>query len=285
MSAELLLIDLLVEADKEYDMLLSTQIDDEDGLSVPPRFHNFAYHKLPLSRAWMHPRLFVRMDDSILGIIENKVADSSPKAFPILRPLLRRLRGHDFYKCVGEVEIEVVGAEVWILTEDEIKQDIMNEDVQYDGDEYGAFQLNEDDFIVEKRELHCGSKEHNPVSQMRFYAKLEVHKLHNPPEKLPLALEVDESNLPMNTLSSFIKRSIRLYSRNKEKDQFITFVFDNWCLHKEERMMAPPGCSLKTFQDGEGEDGIGSQPTLLTQEENDITPTPKRSKRKLGYGL
>jgi hypothetical protein len=287
LTAELLLTDLLVEADKEYDMLLSTQVDDPDGLPLHHRFVTFPYPKLPISRAWMYPRLFARLDDSILGIIENKVADSGPQTFPTLRKLLKRYRGHDFYKCVGEVEIEVVGgAEMWALTEDQIKQDIMSEEVVYDSKD-GKLSLNKDDFIVEKRELHCGSKENNPVSQMRFYAKSDSQKLKNHPEELPLATEVDEASLPMNTLKSFIKRSIRLYSRNSEKNEFITMVFHNWRSHREERLMFPPGCSFKTFNhEDEGEDGIGSQPALLTQEDHDIdTPAPKRAKRSLGKSL
>jgi len=278
----LLLTDLLLQADAEYDMLLSTQIDDPDGLPVHPSFDQFPYQKLPISRAWMFPRLFARLDDGIIGIIENKVIDSGHQSFPNLRPLLKRFRGHEFYKCAGEVEIELVGgAEMWALTEDEIKRDIMSEEVLYDGGE-GLLRLNEDDFIVEKRELHCGSKENNPVSQMRFYAKSDSQKLKNAPDELPVAHELNEASLPMNTLKSFIKRSIRLYSRNPKKNEFITMVFENWKSHKEERLMAPPGCTMKTFiQGGEGEDGISFQPALLTQEEYD-TPAPKRAKRKLG---
>jgi hypothetical protein len=281
----MVLIDLLLAADMEYDMLLATQNDDPDGLPVQPQFHNFLYAKLPISRAWMYPRLFARFDDSIIGIIENKVVDGGPKAFPRLRQLLKRFRGHDFYKCVGEIEIEVVGGpEMWQLTEDEIKQDIMSEKVTFDGGDV-LLRLNEDDFIVEKRELHCGSKEHNPVSQMRFYSKQDVPKLKNTPDELPVAVEVDEACLPMNTLKSFIKRSIRLYSRSSEKNEFITHVFENWISHKEERMGAPPGCLMKIFavEEGDGEEGNGSQPVLLTQDDSfAASPTPKRVKRKLG---
>lgn len=287
LSAELLLTALLLAADMEFEMLLSTQNDDPDGLPVQSRFENFGCSKLPISRAWMYPRLFVRLDDTIVGIIENKVVDSGPRAFPVLSSLIRRFRSHDFYKCVGEVEIEVVGgAELWQLSEDEIKKDILSEEVLYDNGE-GVITLDEDDFIIEKRELHCGSKEHNPVSQMRFYSKSEAVKLKNFPDELPMALEVNDASLPMNTLKSFIKRSIRMYSRHSKKNQFITMVFQNWCSHKEERLMAPPGCSLKTFaQEGEGEDGIGSQPALLTQDPDDEhleTPASKRAKRKLGF--
>lgn len=58
LTAELLLIDLLVETDREYDMLLSTQIDDADGLPMHPKYDNFPYHKLPISRAWSKYEMF-----------------------------------------------------------------------------------------------------------------------------------------------------------------------------------------------------------------------------------
>lgn len=266
-------------------MLLSTQNNDEGLPPVQAQFNNFPFAKLPISRAWMYPRLFARLDDSIIGIIQNKIADAGPNAYPTLKSLMTRFRSHDFYKCVGEIEIEVIGgAEMWCLTEDEIIEDIMSEDVLYDGED-GVISLHREDFIAEKRELHCGSKENNPVSQMRFFSKSDVPKLKNRPEELPLAVEVDEASLPMNTLKSFIKRSIRVYCRVPEKNEFVTMVFENWITHKEERLLAPPGCSMKTFiQDGDGEDGNGSQPALLTQEEiATSTPAPRRAKRKLGY--
>jgi hypothetical protein len=51
-AAELLLIDLLTQADMEFEMLLSTQIDDENGLPVHPHYESFQYQKMPISRAW-----------------------------------------------------------------------------------------------------------------------------------------------------------------------------------------------------------------------------------------
>lgn len=209
------------------------------------------------------------------------MVETGPRSFPTLRPLLKRFRGHDFYKCVGEVELETIGgAAMWALSEDEIKRDIMNEDVFYDGED-GLLHLNGDDFIVEKRELHCGSKENNPVSQMRFYSKSDNQKLKNYAEDLPMAMEVDQASLPMNTLKFFMKRSIRMYSRSSEKNEFMSLVFENWRSHKEQHLLAPPGCSLKTFiQDGD-DDGHDSQPTLLTQEDEIVTPVVKRAKRKL----
>jgi hypothetical protein len=169
---------------------------------------------------------------------------------------------------------------MWDLSADEIKRDIMNEDGFYDGED-GLLHLNGDDFIVEKRELHCGSKENNPVSQMRFYSKSDNQKLKNYADALPMATEVDQASLPMNTLKFFIKRSIRMYSRSSEKNEFMSLVFENWRSHKEQRVLAPPGCSLKTFiQDGD-DDGHDSQPALLTQEDEIVTPVVKRAKRKL----
>jgi HD superfamily phosphohydrolase len=56
-SAELHTVDLLMEADKLFSMLLSTQHDDPDAFPIHSRFEGFNYPRLPISRAWSECRL------------------------------------------------------------------------------------------------------------------------------------------------------------------------------------------------------------------------------------
>ena len=217
-----------------------------------------------------------------------QVIESGPKSFHSLRRLLKRFNGHDFYKCAGEAEIEKVGTELWALSEDELKRDIMKEmngNASYDNGDGVKLVLYEDDFIVEKRELHCGSKDDNPVAHMRFFSKSDNLKLKSCPQDLPEATEVDETSLPMNTLKQFMKRSIRLYSRSSEKNELLAMAFENWRSHRIDRLAAPAGCSLKTFMADGDDDVLESQqshPNLLTQDNEMTTPVPKKAKRKLG---
>jgi hypothetical protein len=122
--------------------------------------------------------------------------------------------------------------------------------------------LDTNDIIVEKRELHYGRKEKNPVLQMNFLEKTKFEDIEALPiEKLPLAGPPEK--LPLNKPEHFIKRTIRFFSRNRDKNELLCHAFQNWKITKEE------GCysELKMcFEEG-GED-CDSQPNiaLLTQE-------------------
>jgi HD superfamily phosphohydrolase len=284
-AAELLTVDLMLESDRHFSMLLSTQHDDPDAFPTHSRFAGFEYPKLPLSRAWMYPRLFLRADDSIVGVIENKALESSDKNLASLKKILKSLRKHEFYKCVGEVEIDEIGGEtLWDMDEDDIKREMVTILLETEGNriartnatyEFGneeQITLDTNDIIVEKRELHYGRREKNPVLQMNFLEKKHFEDIETLPiEKLPLAGPPEK--LPLNKPEHFIKRTIRFFSRNREKNELLGHAFQNWKIAKEEGYYS----ELKMcFEDADDEGESQSNPALLTQESASYSAVKRR---------
>ena len=266
-AAELLMVDLMLEADRHFSMLLSTQHDDPDAFPIHSRFAGFKYPKLPLSRAWMYPRLFLRADDSIVGVIEDKALESSDKNLASLKTLLRGLRKHEFYKRVGEVEIDEIGGEtLWDMDEEDIKREmvtilmetsegnrIARTNATYEFGDEEQITLDTNDIIVEKRELHYGRKEKNPVLQMNFLEKKDFEDIEALPiEKLPLAGPPEK--LPLNKPEHFIKRTIRFFSRNREKNELLGHAFQNWKIAQEEGYNELKMCFEEVDNEGDTSD-------------------------------
>ena len=238
-AAELQMVDVLLEADKHYSMMLTTQVDDDYGMKLPTNFDKFPYRKLPISRAFMYPRLFLRLDDTIVSIIENKAIENSLPQLGPLRQLLNERRAHKVYKRVGEVEVGPTSSDrFWNMSEAEIKDNFMR-DAEYHNHRQAVYKIDDkkvilepDDIIVEKRELHYGRKEKNPVSDMRFLSKSDQANLSNKVQGLPLAVEVVD--LPMNTPRSFVRRTIRFFCRSWRKVELVTHCFNSWKCHTED---------------------------------------------------
>ncbi|KAL7451272.1 hypothetical protein ACHAWC_003095 [Mediolabrus comicus] len=286
-ASELLAVDILLESDRHFSMMLSTQHDDPDAFPTHSRFADFEYPKLPLSRAWMYPRLFLRCDDSIIGVIEDKALErsSDDKNLGSLKRLLRAFRQHSFYKCVGEVEIDEIGGDVlWDSEEDDIKSEVMTillekEDnliakanATYESGADEQIVLDANDIIVDKRELHYGRKEKNPALQVCFLEKKDFEDIEVLPiEELPLAGPLQKLSLTLP--QHFIKRTIRLFSRNREKNELLSHAFQNWKITKEE------GCysAVKMcFEEVGDENESQSNSALLTQESASYSAAKRR---------
>mmetsp|Transcript_5771 Transcript_5771/g.12613 ORF Transcript_5771/g.12613 Transcript_5771/m.12613 type:complete len:721 (+) Transcript_5771:101-2263(+) len=285
-AAELQMVDLLLEADKHFSMLFSTQLYDPHGIPVPTRFYGFKFQQLPISRAWMFPRLFLRMDDTITSVIESKAVENPLPQLGRLRELLNDRRKHKFYKCVAEVEIGTLGGdELWEMSEDEINEEFLAQQPRHLDSDGKVVRLEADDFIVEKRTLHYGRKEKNPVSQMRFLKnKSDQAKLSNPIPKLPIAEEVE--NLPMNTPSSFLRRTIRFFCCTANQYELISHTFESWKEHKTQQAENPNcvfevlnGNEVEVDDDDEEEETphLNSQP--VTQDDDfELLLSPRKRK-------
>ena len=183
----------------------------------------------------VYPQLFLRVDDTIISIIEAKVIENpSPRlAMDVLGQCFEDRRSHRVYKCVEEVEIvkkpedqttDFGGDELWAMSEDDIKDELLALPGQYKGHDGETITLKSEDFYVEKREVHYGRKDKNPVSQMRFLeSKADQTNLTKPMAQLPLAVKIE--NLPMNTPRAFLRRTIRFFSRDRKKDELLSHLF------------------------------------------------------------
>lgn len=183
----------------------------------------------------VYPQLFLRVDDTIISIIEAKVIENPSSRMDVLWQCFEDRRSHRVYKCVAEVEIvkkpedqttDFGGDELWAMSEDDIKDELLALPGQYKGHDGEPITLKSEDFDVEKREVHYGRKDKNPVSQMRFLeSKADQANLTKPIAQLPLAVKIE--NLPMNTPRAFLRRTIRFFSRDrkKEKDELLSHKF------------------------------------------------------------
>ena len=321
------MIDLLLEANKHYCMMMSTQLKDPLRIPTASRFLDFKFPRLPISRAWskspnsvfvyvlnqifpqqlnirwhiyysVYPKLYLRVDDGIVGIVEDRATDNDDLLR--LKELIYQCRNHVFYKCAGEKEVVDLGGDAfWNDTsEDDIRREILEGNLHYDAGGK-ALTLDPNDIHVEKREIHCGRKKDNPVGQMRFLYKSQCgENLKNTINELPIAREV--TKFPSDTPKEFVERTIRVFSRSEEKNEFVAHAYENWFAHKQE-ILAAPNCEFKIFgeQNFEEEDDSqpASQPACLTQDsammhspaapmagrkrKDEPTPSPTRARRKI----
>ena len=205
-----------------------------------------------------------------------------------LKKILHHLRKHEFYKCVGEVEIDEIGGDtLFDMDEDDIKKEMVTILLETEGNRIARtnatyelgdeehITLDTNDIIVEKRELHYGSKEKNPVLQMNFLEKKHFEDIDLLPiEKLPLAGPPDK--LPLNKPEHFIKRTIRFFSRDREKNELLGHAFQNWKIAKEEGYDEMKMCFEEIDDEGDSQSQSQSNPALLTQESASFSAVKRR---------
>ncbi len=184
---------------------------------------------LPISRANMHPGSYLSFKDSILDIIDVYPSDGLAPA----RELLQRFRARKLYKKVAEEAIicsdgktidKTWQRKIWEMDELEICKTIvkcgkLNRDA--------TIKLEENDIIIEKREIHHGMKADNPVSRMRFLPKSQLSKLREAPENLPIAKAVPEKAYECVMPRAFLQRTLRVYCRDlsDDKPDFLTTCY------------------------------------------------------------
>lgn len=212
-AASYMVCDIFLLAEPTFR--ISTRRDeDDDGEEEEVEKHL----SLPISRANTHPNSYLKLKDSVLDII----AMSDDPQLKRARQLVNRLQSHNLYKRVIEQPIpgkpgtfdESWHDEVWNMSE----QDIINLIVkhgQIGGREMG---LKAQDIIVEKRKIHHGMKESNPVSCMRFIPKSQLTKLREAPENLPVAVQVHESDYECAIPRVFLQRTLRIFCRRQDKE-------------------------------------------------------------------
>ena len=175
--------------------------------------------------------------------------------------------------------------------------DIAREIVEMDGhhnDENGnPLSLEFKDIIVDKCVMNHGSKDKNPLLQVRFLEKAEILSLDGPIEDYPEAKEEDEDKYAEELPRSFQKCIIRVFTRDTSKRDLLKHKFNQWILKQESIEQTPDDggfgiirqqdeASIGNDSDRDSFDGINrtgiAQPTQ--DSEDDVTPT-KRPQRDL----
>ena len=181
-----------------------------------------------ISTAMNDPTAYLNLRDSIMDAVELSTDDALESA----RKLLKRLRSRDLYKCAAQETIRgLEGDKLWLLNESEIKDEILAVECQRYGENGETLQLVENDVIVEKRIIHHGLKESNPVSLMRFLPKRNLNEVNAADiDSLPEAREIEESSYDGHIPRKMLEKSIRVYCRdpNPSKVDLVHHAFYQW---------------------------------------------------------
>ncbi|KAL7470705.1 hypothetical protein ACHAXS_010965 [Conticribra weissflogii] len=174
--------------------------------------------QLPISRAMISADSYLLLNDSILDII---AFSQEPKLQPA-RDLLSRFHARDLYKMVAQQHIASYDGkeidydwqkELWDMNESQIGNEIIKCSKLGQTDRNS---LTEVDVIVEKRSIHHGMKDQNPVNNVRFLSKNLLSKLRKNPDELPEAEPYPESEYTAKMPRSFLQRTVRVYCRNPD---------------------------------------------------------------------
>jgi HD superfamily phosphohydrolase len=215
---------------------------------------------LPISRAMLEPSAFLQLKDTIIDVIYSSTDPNLAKA----KELIARWQRRDLYTCIATKEINMndsVERRIWNKSSDEITQEMLSVRGKHEitGE---ILELQEEDFIVERCNIHHGSKDKNPLLKMRFLPKEELWKLTGPIDSLPKACEINESNYDAQFPRAFQANSIRVFSRQFDKNGLVSHVFTNWLAEVTSEMEI-------TLEYNEGEPHLCSPPVMLTQESDD----------------
>jgi hypothetical protein len=207
--------------------------------------------KWPMSWTVLNARSYVLLRDQVIDLIANT---ESPELEPA-RQLIDRLWRRDLYKWVGTKMIDlnnVADAELW---KNCCEKDIVCAMLKVNGFDKDGLMLDEADLFVHKVSIHCGLKDQNPVSKMRFLERHHKNSLHLPISDLPKAIEVPESTYEACIPRSFMSNMIRIYCRDPIKTELAGHVFQQWLEATTDRSetAAQAGPPLLT-QDSEPED-------------------------------
>jgi hypothetical protein len=184
------------------------------------------YSSLPISRAFVDPDVYLRCRDSVLDQIANTTDPNLAEA----RQLISRLWSRDIYKCAVFKVMDMQSERaLWNVSENEIVDGMLQvRGVHRDESTGNELKLERHDILVHKCNIHHGSKDNNPLLQMRFIEKHQLHKLSWPLELLPEASAVQESRYDARLPRNFAERSLRIYSRESAKESLVRHVFEQW---------------------------------------------------------
>jgi len=195
-----MICDILLLADPFFR--IHTNNDGKDMFSPPPV--DVAGIRLPISRAMVHADTYLELTDSVL----DKIMNTDTAELRPARILIKRFRSHCIYKRIrapkGVIGDEPWEQKLWNMEEAEIVNEILKLS-EMDT-------LKEHDIIIEKRNIHHGMKDKNPVNFMRFLPKRLQRQLHNFPENLPTAKQIPQTSYRKPDI--FEQKTVRVYCRS-----------------------------------------------------------------------
>lgn len=241
---------------------------------------------LPVSQAMLNPKVYERLKDSVIDLIEHS---KDPRLAPA-QAIIRRLQNRELYKCVSVHKINPdnkVDKKMWKLEASEVENQLYFIHGKHD-----MTVLTLEDIIVEKLFIHSGAKEENPLSRIRFLSKRELNFLKREDlSKLPPAFEKPETDFHAHMPRANHEYSFRVFCRSasKGKCQLLEGVFQRWIADCQDQF---GNDSIHTFIDDppdDDDDDYGAQPVsqdpgaavtpapgdLKAEEEESVRPSKK----------
>jgi len=259
------------------------------------RLESYRGERFPISRAILKTDFLVRLNDQVLKLIEHSTQDE----LEVARRLCRRYRKHDFYKCAveekfnfesdrNELDAEDIedlddkekqaviksrsDKEIWKMTEEQIQKSILQEKELWDEalpQSSERDSLEAKDFIVKKYYMHHGSKEKNPLLQMRFFDHMN-EKLFGSLDDLPEAKLIEESECEGFIPKSFQIAGVRVFCRDESKREIVSLLFKQWYVVRMQAAIAAPMQSQ-----GEIDIEMGSDDENVSDEEQQQQQQPR----------
>jgi hypothetical protein len=257
------------------------------------RLKSYTGESFPLSRAAIKSDFLLRLDDSILHVIEHSTDPNLAEA----RVLIKRFRRHDMYKCAGDqildIDCERFGSRfalddedqrlqdscardkrVWEMECHEIQECMLQEKTYWENTE-SAVPLERKDFIIRKYHMHHGCKHANPLLSVRFFDEMN-EKLVGSLENLPFAVQAEMQHYRYIIPSSFQKVGLRVFVREASKKDLVNQVFLQWyermLLEGDAEADITPQVKLQFLEGEDGDDdydyenGHAHRPVCLSQE-------------------
>lgn len=271
-----MIADVLVLADPFYRIKVVDDLLDQKPLYPTG---------LPISRAMVDPKSYLRLRDSIIDQIETTDDIHLKDA----RLLIQRLRNRDFYKRAAVLKIHSENEThlaIFRLEECQIAQALVEVGHHVDASGKIVNKLEVNDFIVEKSILHMGRKEIHPIRQMRLVPKGQEFKIYRPIEQLPIAVQVDERDHEVSIPRSCVQRSIQIFCKTTAKHDLLAHAFEQFCAVQEDKVLENV---VNTADDALAKNNIvhaysqvsqeawetpGKSPPLLSTQPEEQSPVP-----------
>ncbi len=274
-ASELMICDILLLSDQFFRV---STLDEGDGTksSYSSQRTSSYPQSVPISRAMMYPSAYIKLTDSIICMIQNTFDERLRPA----RMLINRWKARKLYKMIGSFDFIPQSnwhVNLWNLGEDDIRDEITKlskvckrgqitgDDEKKDQDVGKGAQF--DDIIVEKRKIHHGKKEKDPVSFVRFLPKIYLLNLRNlSTEDLPEAIVASEEIYYCDMPRSFMKQTLRVFCRTHGMEEFLYHVYLQYIEYRKD------GKGLKYLDNVGASIDDHNNPAILSQETDMGTP-------------
>lgn len=231
-AVQFMICDALCAADKSPNFLRPVLSSLTKNCSVGAGKRD--YDRLPLSRAAEDPAVYVGLRDTILDDILTTIPPkTNDKNLEQAQRIIERLNQREMYKCAAQKRIDMsekISRKIWKMKTDEMALEMVELRGEHKDENGRPLKLCKDDFVLDKCGIHYGSKDRNPIDNMRFLERSKVIQLQacDSLDSLPVATAVNSEEYSSHLPRSFQENSLRVFARDSSKTGLVSHVFYAW---------------------------------------------------------